>query len=190
MSSNTTKTAISMALRELVKEKPLNRITIGEIADRASINRQTFYYHFQDIIDLVRWMLSTEAGRQIEGNRTYDTWQKGYLAVFRTIESDRQFILNIYHHIPRQYLMDYLYSVTTNLLLDVVREKTRDLGVRVREEDIDFIANFFKYSLVGIVLDWIDHDMEEDAGKIVSRLDSIIHGTIEKALSNAAKKRF
>ena len=77
-----------------------------------------------------------------------------------------------------------------NLLLDVVREKTRDLGVRVREEDIDFIANFFKYSLVGIVLDWIDHDMEEDAGKIVSRLDSIIHGTIEKALSNAAKKRF
>ena len=190
MSSNTTKTAISMALRELVKEKPLNRITIGEIAEKASINRQTFYYHFQDIIDLVRWMLSTEAGRQIEGNRTYDTWQKGYLAVFRTIESDRQFILNIYHHIPRQYLMDYLYSVTMNLLLDVVREKTRDLGVRVREEDIDFIANFFKYSLVGIVLDWIDHDMEEDAGKIVSRLDSIIHGTIEKALSNAAKKRF
>ncbi|MDY4798526.1 MAG: TetR family transcriptional regulator, partial [Bullifex sp.] len=77
MSSNTTKTAISMALRELLKEKPLNRITIGEIAEKASINRQTFYYHFQDIIDLVRWMLSTEAGRQIEGNRTYDTWQKG-----------------------------------------------------------------------------------------------------------------
>ena len=188
--ANNTKQVITQAYADLIAKKNIDRVTVKDVAEACGITRQTFYYHFQDIIDLVRWMLSTEAGRQIEGNRTYDTWQKGYLAVFRTIESDRQFILNIYHHIPRQYLMDYLYSVTMNLLLDVVREKTRDLGVRVREEDIDFIANFFKYSLVGIVLDWIDHDMEEDAAEIVSRLDAIIHGTIENALSNAAKKRF
>ena len=86
--------------------------------------------------------------------------------------------------------MACLCIVASSLLVYVVRVKARDLGVRVREEDMDFIANFFKYSLVGIVLDWIDHDMEEDAAEIVSRLDAIIHGTIENALSNAAKKRF
>ena len=49
-----------------------------------------------------------------------------------------------------------------------------------------FVANFFKYSFVGLVLDWIDKDMEMDASLIVNKLDSIIHGTIQKALMNAA----
>ncbi|MGN0906402.1 MAG: TetR/AcrR family transcriptional regulator [Bullifex sp.] len=186
MSSSTTKIAISWALKELVKEKPLNKITIQDIADRCGINRQTFYYHFQDIIDLVRWTLYTDAEKLIRGNKTYDTWQKGYLAVFRTIEQDKTFILNIYHHAPREYITDYLYSVTLGLLTDVVKEKEREMGLRVREDDIMFIANFFKYSLVGIVLDWIGKGMEEKSEVIVSKLDSIIHGTIEKALMNAA----
>ena len=94
--------------------------------------------------------------------------------------------MNIYHHAPREYITEYLYSVTLGLLTDVVKEKAHALSLTVRDDDIDFIANFFKYSLVGIVLDWIDRGMEMSSEEIVSKLDSIIHGTMEKALSNAA----
>ena len=53
MSGKTTKMAIAYALKELVEEKSLNKITIQDIADKCGINRQTFYYHFPNIIDLV-----------------------------------------------------------------------------------------------------------------------------------------
>ena len=186
MSSNTTKMAISYALKEIVLEKPLNRITIQDIASRCGINRQTFYYHFQDIIDLVRWTLISDAEKLVKDNKTYSTWQKGYLAVFETIKKDKVFILNIYHHVPREYITEYLYSITLDLLNAVVEEKVKELKLKVRDEDKLFVANFFKYSFVGLVLDWIDKDMEMDASLIVDKLDSIIHGTIQKALMNAA----
>ena len=49
MSKLTTKKAIAGALKELMEEKPISKITVGDIADRCGINRQTFYYHFHDI---------------------------------------------------------------------------------------------------------------------------------------------
>ena len=56
MSKSTTKKAIAFALKDLLSEKPLDKITINDIAEKAEINRQTFYYHFQDIVDLVEWI--------------------------------------------------------------------------------------------------------------------------------------
>ena len=125
MSGKTTKMAIAYALKELVEEKSLNRITIQDIADKCGINRQTFYYHFPNIIDLVEWILYTDAEKLMQGNKTYHTWQKGYLSVFKTIEKDKSFILNVYHHAPREYIKSFLYTVTQHLLLDVVEEKTK-----------------------------------------------------------------
>ena len=56
--------------------------------------------------------------------------------------------------------------------------------MNVREEDKAFIANFYKYSFVGLMLEWIQNDMEEDPKKIISKLSVLIHGTIVQALNN------
>ena len=56
MSKSTTKIAIAYAFKDLLSEKPINKITINDITDKCNINRQTFYYHFQDIRDLVEWI--------------------------------------------------------------------------------------------------------------------------------------
>lgn len=73
MSKLTTKKAIALALKEVMKTKPLSKITVNEIAEECSINRQTFYYHFQDIQDLVEWICLTEADDAIEDNKNYET---------------------------------------------------------------------------------------------------------------------
>ena len=184
--ANMTKKALENSLKKLLKEKPFDKITIADITEDCGISRMAFYYHFQDIIDLVRWTLISDAEKLVKDNKTYSTWQKGYLAVFETIKKDKAFILNIYHHVPREYITEYLYSITLDLLNAVVEEKVKELKLKVRDEDKLFVANFFKYSFVGLVLDWIDKGMEMDASLIVDKLDSIIHGTIQKALMNAA----
>ena len=60
MSSLTTKRAIAYAFKDLLKEKAFNKITVNDIAKECDINRQTFYYHFQDIRDLVEWIKLVE----------------------------------------------------------------------------------------------------------------------------------
>ena len=185
MSKSTTKIAIAYALKELLEEENFNKISVGDIATRAGINRQTFYYHFRDVYDLTEWIFLEAADKVIKDNKTHDTWQKGYLDVFLTIQKEKNFVMNIYRYAPKDLIYRYLYSVTYDLLYGVVEELVKTEKVSVREEDKAFIANFFKYSFVGIVLEWLDNDMQTDPKLIVKRVDSLIMGTMEQSLRNA-----
>lgn len=77
--SQITKRALASALKELLEHKPLNKITIADITEQCGVNRQTFYYHFQDIYALLEWIYTTDAQRLLEGKRDGDTWQQGFL---------------------------------------------------------------------------------------------------------------
>ena len=63
----------------LLLQKPLSKITISDITEDCGINRMTFYYHFKDIYDLVEWSCQEDASRALAGNKTYETWQQGFL---------------------------------------------------------------------------------------------------------------
>lgn len=53
------------------------------------MNRQTFYYHFHDILELTEWICEEDAERALKENRTYDTWQEGFLSIFDMIKKDK-----------------------------------------------------------------------------------------------------
>src|SRR5699024_489128 len=59
--SEATKRDICSALKTLMAQKPLNKITVAEIMQSCGMARQHFYYHFEDIYDAVRWMFDQEA---------------------------------------------------------------------------------------------------------------------------------
>ena len=101
MSKTTTKLAITYAFKELLLEKPLDKITINDITEKCGMNRQTFYYHFHDILELTEWICEEDAEHALKENRTYDTWQEGFLAIFNMIKRDKAFIINIYRHVPK-----------------------------------------------------------------------------------------
>lgn len=73
--------------------------------------------------------------------------------------------------------------MTYQLIYDVLEEKAE--GMVVREEDKTFIADFYKYGFVGLVLEWIDKGMKEDPKKIIERLNALIQGSFAHALNNA-----
>lgn len=178
--SQTTKRALAASLKKLLAEKPLDKITVTDIAEDCQVNRQTFYYHFQDIYDLVEWIYTGEATAAIDGKKTYDTWQEGFLRIFQYLQDNRAFALRTYHSLSREHLERYLYGETYGLLIGVVEEKAA--GLPVRDEDKAFIAHFYKYGFVGLVLDWMGGGMKEAPRSIIDRLDLVIRGSIPQAL--------
>lgn len=180
--SDITKRAMSAALKNLLKEKKLNKITVQDIADECGIKRQTFYYHFQDIYDLVEWTCIEDTEKVLKENRTYDTWQEGFLSVFDLAKKDKTFIDNIYRSVSLEMLEQYLYRLVYPLLKNVVDEKAN--GQTVREENKKYIADFYKYAFVGVLLEWIRNDMAESPGQIVDRVSRIVGGAIETAFAN------
>ena len=56
-----TKKALAASLKGFMERKPLSKITVSEIITDCGVNRKTFYYHFNDIYDLLKWILEEEA---------------------------------------------------------------------------------------------------------------------------------
>ena len=178
--SQITKRAIEASLKNLLLQKPLDKITIRDITQDCGVSRMTFYYHFKDIYDLIEWSCAEDAAKALAGNKTYDTWQQGFLQIFAAVKENKPFIVNVYRSVSREQVEQYLYKVTYGLLLDVVNEEAA--GRTVGEEDKAFLAHFYKYAFVGLMLDWIRGDMKEDPKQIVDRLSLLMHGNFARAL--------
>ena len=172
--SQITKRALASALKELLEHKPLNKITIADITEQCGVNRQTFYYHFQDIYALLEWIYTTDAQRLLEGKRDGDTWQQGFLQVLEYIRDNRA-------------LEGYLYRVTYQLMRDVVEE--RAAGTQVPEEDRAFLAHFYKYAFVGLTVEWMQGGMKEEPARLVSRVNTVMEGNIAAALERMARRK-
>ena len=178
--SQVTKRALEASLKNLLLQKPLSKITISDITEDCGINRMTFYYHFKDIYDLVEWSCQEDAGRALAGNKTYETWQQGFLQLFKAVQDNKPFIMNVYHSVSREQVENYLYRVTYDLLEGVVEEQAQ--GMSVRDEDKAFIATVYKYAFVGLTLEWVRTGMKDDPAALIERVSTLIHGDITKGL--------
>ena len=179
--SQITKRALEESLKKMLLKKPVNKITISDITEDCGINRMTFYYHFKDIYDLVEWSCVEDAARALDGKKTYDTWQQGFQQIFQAVLDNKPFVQNVYQSVNREQVETYLYSLTHNLLIGVIEEKA--VGMQVRDEDKEFIADFFKFAFVGLMLDWIRNGMKKDPQQIMDRLSILIEGDITRALN-------
>ena len=178
--SQTTKRALAASLKHLLLQKPLNKITINDIAEDCGISRMTFYYHFKDIYDLVEWTCVEDGTRALEGKKTYDTWQEGFLNIFHAVQDNKPFIMNVYRSVSRERIEQYLNPLIHSLILGVVEEKAAERSVHT--EDKQFIASFYEYAFIGVMLEWIGNGMKEDPAAIVERTGAVIHGNILRAL--------
>ena len=146
-----------------------------------------FYYHFKDIYDLIEWTCLEDARKALQGKKTYDTWQEGLLQIFEAVLENKPFILNAYRCIGREQIENFLFQLTYDLIRGVVEEKAET--AEISEEDRRFIAEFYKYSFVGIMLDWIRRGMKEDYQELVRKISLTLRGNIQNSIDNFVKGR-
>lgn len=180
--SNITKHALEASLKKFLLKKPLDKITISDLTSDCGISRMAFYYHFKDIYDLVEWACIEDAAKALAGKKTYDTWREGLTQIFEVVLENRPFILNAYRSLEKERIESFLFKLTHDLIMGVVQEQAKGTGLP--EKDEKFIADFYKYSFVGIMLDWIGQGMKEDYQEIVSSICKTMHGNISNSIKN------
>lgn len=180
--SNTTKQALGASLKRMLLQKPIDKITIQDITTDCGISRMAFYYHFKDIYDLVEWVCVEDGKRALQGKKTYDSWQEGLQQIFEAVLENKPFIMNVYRAVAREKIESYLYKLTYELIAGVVEEKCA--GADISEENKRFIAEFYKYGFVGVMLDWISRGMHDDIAQIVEKMSITLHGNISNSITN------
>ena len=184
--TNATKAALEASLKKLLLKKPLDKITINDLTTDCGISRMAFYYHFKDIYDLVEWSCLEDATQALQGKKTYETWQEGLQQIFEAVLENKPFIMNVYHSVSREQIETYLFHLTHDLLYGVVQEKAKGTGIS--EADQSFIADFYKYSFTGVMLDWIKDGMKVDYHMIAEKMHRTMEGNVVNSIRNLKKE--
>lgn len=175
-----TQMLIRKAFTELLKQKPIQNISIRELCERARINRGTFYAHYLDIYDL-RDSLENEMYEK------FDQALKDQLAANKGSVSPVRVTAELF-----QCLKDHsdLCVVTLgeygdkNFLLKLVT-RARQIGMEsyakyftdVPPQKIDYFYAYISSGCMGLVQKWIEDGMTVPVSEMSSMTqDMIVQG--------------
>ncbi|MEG0732088.1 MAG: TetR/AcrR family transcriptional regulator C-terminal domain-containing protein [Vagococcus sp.] len=179
---NLTKKALSQALKELMTHIPFEKITINDVTNTAGVSRNTFYYHFSDINELLEWTYDNEIVNGLETYEDLETWKDGLLSVLNYTEENRKFCLNTFHSINRDRLEIFLYDITYGMLVSIM-DQSYDETILKKDLKIQ-IADFYGRAIVSQVIHWLTTRLEEPKDQLIARVERVTKGTIELIIQN------
>ena len=179
--SNLTKMALLKAFGELIEEKPFNKITINDLTKRCGLNRMTFYYHFDNIYELMIWGLETQMHEVSKDCVNYENWKTGYLRIFDFALERMMYIKKIFQTIEQEHLEHYLNQIAERMVLAVIDDRIGDK--KLDEDDRLFTAQICAHVLVGTLVSWVARGMKEDPEMMVKRTGRLLDGMIEKTIN-------
>ena len=177
---NRTKEMLAESLMKLLARRTLDKITIQDIVDDCGYNRQTFYYHFHDIYDLIDWIFAAQTQELIEKCRACGSLDVGVEAVIAYMRENRRLILNILRSVNGEKLLDNLYRSAQSIVLSALENHpgVQELSMDYRE----LVAEGFKYALAGLLIDWMRAGIPEDRVNKVRTMKAVYIGALEYAL--------
>ncbi|WKF83971.1 TetR/AcrR family transcriptional regulator [Lacticaseibacillus pantheris] len=180
MTQLTTEDVLARTLKQMMETTSFDHITIGKLADAAHINRNTFYYHFDDIYELLRWTYKQDILTQLQQYTQIDRWEHAYQLMLDYIEDNKHFCQESLRSVARDLLENFLYSVATGMIEQVVISVDANTPAKISHA----ITDFYAWAIVMQAIQWLDSDLEESKDDMIKKAEIVLNGTIANAISN------
>ncbi len=179
-----TKAAIIEAFQQLLEETPINKITVKSLVERCGINRNTFYYHFNGIPDLVEYQMTMMADQLLDSFEEPNLEQE-IREVVTYLTQKKKAILHAYRYYPREQLLLMLDRVALYVVDGEIARATEQTPID--EEDRTILVRFYKSALVGVMLDWMENGMRYDMNVMAERLYQLMKGSTQRAIEKSRR---
>lgn len=180
MRSQTTKSKLADTLKQMMATEDLEHITIEALTNAAGVTRNTFYYHFADIYDLLKWIYDQEIGTQMLRHAQFEEWESAYRLLLIYILDNRAFCVASFHSMGRDLIEKLLYDFSIKMVDRVVHDVDPTLPANLTH-DID---NFYGLAIMAQVIMWLMNGLRESPDDMVRRLEIMLHGAIQNAVKN------
>ena len=185
-----TKIAILKVFGDLAASRPVDKITVKDITDQCGISRNTFYYHYQDIYQVLKAYVQYSAEHVIE-LMVEDEGEDGKagLREIRYLEANRELLCNLYRSAANEEVRNCLQSAS-QIIFDRLIESVSQ-GMEVQAEDKKILSAVCQYTVRGIMTSWMEEDgmlNGETLEQVLVRLGYLFKGAIREALMRSASR--
>lgn len=180
-----TKRTLAGSLKKLMETKPLSKITVSELIKDCGVNRKTFYYHFIDIYDLLKWILDQEA---IEIVKQFDLMIDFDEAVSFTIQyvvENKHILACAYDTMGREQLKSFLSTDFYKIVGSYIENVADKYELRVDKAFTEFLTHMYTEALAGMLLDIITATDLADRKQMLKYISIIAQASLPQVLREA-----
>lgn len=182
-----TKNALIEAFIRLLEDRPLDQITVRDIAAECGVSRNTFYYHFGDVYALLEAMLHQKMDQLLRDRREGESGGEGLKRLFGYVAQHQRIVSHIYNAINPAVLEHYLFRTTEALFMAYLRDAVR--GLDPDEDDLRFVCYAYQSMFVGMLMEWTRQGMRSDPADLLERAQRLfLSGTRRMLAENSPKK--
>lgn len=172
--SEAAKREICAALKTLMAQKPLNKISIAEIMQSCGMARQHFYYHFEDIYDAVHWMFDQEAVALLREHEGVMLWQDGLLQLFQYLQENRAVCLCALHSLSREHLKRFFETDVHAIIKDTILQIAAELHYQASDRELALLTEVYVGALVSMMEDWLLGEIQESPEELIQFVDQLL----------------
>ena len=168
--SEAAKREICAALKTLMAQKPLNKITIVEIMQSCGMARQHFYYHFEDIYDAV-------------------LWQDGLLQLFQYLQENRTVCLCALHSLSREHLKRFFQTDIHAIIQSTIQRIVIALNYHASDDEVDLLTKFYVGALASMIEEWLLGEIQGTPEELIRFTDQLLKDHVRGATLRMTEPR-
>ena len=183
ITSYNTRRLLADALKSAMATKPFSKITVSEIIRRTGVNRKTFYYHFEDIYALMKWMFEEEAVQVVKNFDLLVDYEQAIGFVMDYAETNDALIRSVCDSVGREELKGFFYADFVSVIESALVTAEQRRGINMDPEFRAYVAGFYSEALAGMLLDWVRNKKTRDREKTVRYLKTILESGLSALVS-------
>ena len=152
----------------MLEERPLSNITVKDIVEKCGINRNSFYYHYQDIPALIEEIVKEEAEQILEKYPSVSTIVECFDALIEFASHRKKAIMHVYRSVNREVFERHLIVVTEFFVSNYVN--TALTTENIDEADKKTVIDYYKCVCFGLVLNWLNTGMTDEYAHEIRRI--------------------
>lgn len=179
--ANFTKNAIRESFLKLLNERPLQQITVKDIVSDCGVNRNTFYYYFEDIPKLMEEIFTEDLEEIIRKYPTVEEMDDCIDEVINSALEHKKAVLHMYNSTNRELYEQYLWNVCDHAIgtyMDTILA-----GRKISESDNFTIKKYLESFTFGMISNWLRSGMKDDVSGMLKRIRELRKKLFEDHIS-------
>lgn len=177
-----TKHSLAEALKNMMRTKKLSKITVSELITACNINRKTFYYHFQDIYDLLKWMLEQEAIEVVKNFDLIVNTEDAIRFVMEYAEKNDYIINGAFDTMGYEQIKRFFHNDFLSVVYESIQRWEKELDVQLDPKFKNFMVEFYTEASAGLLIEWVKNRKVLDKESALQNLLFIYKVTIPAIL--------
>lgn len=172
-----TKRMIAEAYLAAAQEKPIDKVTVKDVVSICGITRQTFYYHFQDLLDLLEWIISRRMEELLKDILAADSPKAGLRVLVNAVLDEKpMFMRELLRSRKREEAERMFFSAVRDFLEALMHHSTQPLLLKYTS-DLDTALTFYACAIVGVLMEAAQQP-KVDRDVLTDQLDRLIAGKL------------